>query len=152
MLIAVHSVVDVITNSSTVVYTTASQSTINTIELIVDSVLARAGSNLKATDLFEFKIAYDPDRVHQWRWETWLDRHATPEQRNLGWYEKSKLYAKFEKGDPPEWWDDYKPSDDWDDFESIYVEVTAKREEDEELAKVLSTLHTLFGLTAIRDG
>jgi len=62
--IPVHSVVDVITNSSTVIYVQATDSTIKLAKELIDSILKVANSDKTADDLFEFSI--EPG-------EGWLD-------------------------------------------------------------------------------
>jgi len=52
-------VVDVITNSSTTIYTQARDGSIDTLKAIVNSLLEVAGSDLKADDLFTFEISSD---------------------------------------------------------------------------------------------
>ena len=55
----IHSVVDVITNSSTVIFVQAGDQTIKSAKDIAQKVLDLAGSDKKAEDLFDFKIEYD---------------------------------------------------------------------------------------------
>jgi len=147
MLIRVHSVVDVITNSSTVVYTMASRGTINAIEAMVDSILEATGYDRRADDLFEFKLAYDEDMVQDWRKEhlTGLD----PDFGEKSWRERGVILEQM-KLDPPDWWDDYEPSDY--EYENIYVSVTAKDETFAGTALALSKLHDLFRLEGDRNG
>jgi len=56
----IHSVVDVITNSSTVIYTEASESAIETAKSIIDDILKVAGSGKTADDLFTFEVKVLP--------------------------------------------------------------------------------------------
>lgn len=51
-----HSFVDLITNSSSVVYVNATESTVQAIKDVVNSILKLSNSKLTADDLFEFKI------------------------------------------------------------------------------------------------
>jgi len=147
MLIRVHSAVDVITNSSTVVYTMAGPSTIKAIKALVDGILEAAGYNRRADDLFEFKLAYDEDRVCEWREEhlSGLD----PDFAEKGWKERGVILEQM-KLDPPDWWDDYEP--DGYEYENIYVSVTAKDEAFAGTALALSRLDELFQLVGDRDG
>jgi hypothetical protein len=57
----VHSVVDVITNSSTVIYTQASEGTISSIKEMINALLALGESDLTADDLFEFELSEGDD-------------------------------------------------------------------------------------------
>jgi len=62
--IAVHSMVDVITNSSTVIYTwTNGDKSIAVAKEMIDYILSVAGSDKKAEDLFEFTIDYTEDAL-----------------------------------------------------------------------------------------
>jgi len=54
--IKIQSAVDVITNSSTSIYTIAGDWTLETIRNIINTTLEIGGSELKADDLFEFKL------------------------------------------------------------------------------------------------
>ena len=57
--IKVHSVVDVITNSSTVIYTQATEGTISAIKEMVNALLELGESKLRADDLFEFELYWE---------------------------------------------------------------------------------------------
>lgn len=65
VFIPVHSIVDVITNSSSVIYTEASYNAIELAKKIINSVLALGGSNKTADDLFNFKIVALPNTLYQ---------------------------------------------------------------------------------------
>lgn len=54
--IKVHSVVDVITNSSTVIYTRADEGTISSLKDMINALLKIGNSELTADDLFEFSL------------------------------------------------------------------------------------------------
>lgn len=54
--IPIHSFIDVITNSSTEIYICTHNKTIEYAKEIIDSILACAGSELKADNLFDFFI------------------------------------------------------------------------------------------------
>lgn len=51
--IPIHSFVSLITNSSSEIFVNASESTVNSIKEIINSLLALGGSNLKSDDLFD---------------------------------------------------------------------------------------------------
>ncbi len=57
--IRIHSFIDVITNSSTEIYVRADESTVGAVKELVDVLLAAAGSDKKADDLFDFKLVRD---------------------------------------------------------------------------------------------
>jgi hypothetical protein len=62
--IKTHSVVDVITNSSTVIYTQAGEGTISAIKEMVNALLALGESDLTADDLFNFELS--DEEVNDW--------------------------------------------------------------------------------------
>lgn len=64
--VPVHSVVDVITNSSTVIYTSAAGNAIDVAKEIINEVLGLAGSEKSADDLFDFRIQVRPEDCVDW--------------------------------------------------------------------------------------
>ena len=66
--IPVHSIVDVITNSSTVIYTYCTTNTITFIKEVIDSVLRAGGSDKTADDLYEFELVPNSDLVEECGW------------------------------------------------------------------------------------
>ena len=64
--IPVHSIVDVITNSSSVIYTEAHNNSISIAKKIIDSVLTAAGSTKTADDLFDFSVTVYPTDLFQY--------------------------------------------------------------------------------------
>ena len=61
LIIKVHSIVDVITNSSTVIYTQADEGTIKSVKELINALLAIGKSELTADDLFEFSLEKDDE-------------------------------------------------------------------------------------------
>lgn len=147
--IKIHSVVDVITNSSTTIYTMAGAGTIKTIKLMVDSILTIAGSDLKAEDMFDFELEVAGEG--DFRWDKWYNEH--PEVHDLKWDDRRAAYAEYAEAtrdNRPDWWDEYEGSDY--SYEDVYLHVTAKLESYDAAAKVLDTLSDLFSHEAERDG
>lgn len=81
MIIPVHSVVDVITNSSTMIYTGATDEAVSAIRSIINFVLLEAGSDKRVDDLYDVKLvkkseivdenaAYDIYVVGRNKWDT----------------------------------------------------------------------------------
>ena len=56
--IAVHSFVDIITNSSSEIYVSATSRTIDTAKAVINSILALQGVGVTADDLFDVKLTY----------------------------------------------------------------------------------------------
>ena len=65
--IPIHSVVDVITNSSSVIYTEATTNAVSTMKEIINSILKLAGSEKTVDDLFDISIQKIPsDGLVEW--------------------------------------------------------------------------------------
>lgn len=56
LVIPIHSVVDIITNSSTVIYTGTQDSAKSAIRNIINHILEQAGSDKEALDLYDIKV------------------------------------------------------------------------------------------------
>ena len=61
-----HSVTDLITNSSTTIYTYVSDNGVKIAEGIINRILEAAGSNKKCEDLFILEIKYDTSRLRDY--------------------------------------------------------------------------------------
>ena len=61
LIINIHSFVDFISNSSSEVFISADQKTIDTLKSLVNNILQIGGSQLKCDDLFEFKLVVEDD-------------------------------------------------------------------------------------------
>jgi hypothetical protein len=59
----VHSMIDVITNSSTEIFIVASQGSFKYMYGFIDSILQASGSDKKAKDLFDIELVYDTDFI-----------------------------------------------------------------------------------------
>lgn len=66
LTIPIHSFVDLITNSSSEVFVTATEKTVGTIKSLVDNILAAAGSPLKSDDLFKFQTIVEGTDEDTW--------------------------------------------------------------------------------------
>lgn len=60
-LIRIHSFVDLITNSSTELFVSSSQHTVDGVKSVINAVLTMGGSTLKADDIFSFELSKDED-------------------------------------------------------------------------------------------
>lgn len=137
--INIHSIVDIITNSSTEIYIAADNSTITTIQELVDNLLSTAGSDLKSTDLFTFELEV-PDRyydsVQDSRCYGCEEFEACELRKGAEAIQKCEHVPSFE-----EW-----KENNYDDQYDRGVIVTAKREECKVSAKILSNLSGLFSI------
>ena len=58
LIIPVHSVVDLITNSSSEIFVAADSKTVSTIKKLVTNIISASGGTLTADDLFNFELVY----------------------------------------------------------------------------------------------
>lgn len=84
--IKLQSVSDVITNSSTEIYTVCTEYTLDRLKDIVDSILEISGSSLKADDLFTFELE-----------EETTDYYGDPYNRGYIVIPKKETYTKAAK-------------------------------------------------------
>lgn len=84
--IKLQSVSDVITNSSTEIYTVCTEYTLDRLKDIVDSILEISGSSLKADDLFTFELE-----------EETTDYYGDPYDRGYKVIPKKETYTKAAK-------------------------------------------------------
>jgi hypothetical protein len=148
----VHSVVDVITNSSTCIYTQATAGSIQSVKDIINSLLALGETDLTADDLFDIKITSD-ELIDQ-RKEMLGDRGTLDEYlgREISWNDDDfdakidELYDKIEAGEyeKPDFWD--KGYGDYGFEGDSKITVTAKIDNSDAktAAKLLSRLDGLF--------
>jgi hypothetical protein len=119
--ITIHSMVDLITNSSSETFITATGSTVKIVKEIINKVLKLGKSEFTADDLFEFKLIaeiYDEETGNE----------ETKEVTN-------KMIADWEGDESPP---------------TVTLEVKAKNIEDKlgkETAKLLSSLENLFEIS-----
>lgn len=151
MIIKIHSIIDVITNSSTVTYVMAND---NTIKMIKDLIKALVpGSD--PDQLFTFSLVNE--KVIQRRKEN-IENELSNEDPMWDSYDYKKcdklIDKKYEEynssNDIPEWWNDYES----EYMSNTYVEVAPKSIDKNivEAAKILSQLHELFDYDSERDG
>lgn len=109
----VHSIIDLITNSSSEIYTTCTVDTVNNIKELINTVLKLSNSELVADDLFEI-------RTFQNTWKEWQDENGKWQNDEVKDYDNVDF-----------------------DHESIpvYVELVQKQG-DEDLTKLLTELFT----------
>lgn len=69
IFIPIHSVVDVITNSSSVIYTELRANSIELVKAIITDVLEASGSDKTVEDIFTFDMMYRPEDPYYWALE-----------------------------------------------------------------------------------
>lgn len=112
--IPVHSVVDLITNSSSEIFVMATDKTVTTIRNLVDALLKLAGSTQSADELFTFELMYYDFNDDEYYPESEFDTNEDRKKENHDGISKS------------------------------IVRVTAKTVEGQNAAAVLSRLHSIF--------
>jgi len=81
--IPVHSIIDVITNSSTEIYVNPASNTSKVIKEFIDGILKSAGSDKKCNDLFEIKIKKELNEDTGEPYEDGYDDYDTHESVTL---------------------------------------------------------------------
>lgn len=119
---------DVITNSSSEVFTIYTEEGLEQIKRIVDAVLKVGGSELTFDDLFEIKLLFDED----WAWDEYLDEHPEAKREDVS-DEELLQFCKARDSMV------YEGGNLIDGFE-----VTAKDPKNEKIAKVLNTIGSVF--------
>lgn len=141
MVITIQSISDIITNSSTEVYTIYTKNDIKTIKSIVDALLAVNG-DLTFDDLFDIKLFIN-DSVFEYLWEDSSElQQEYPNSEDFYKYletcENQKDLDRFESI----WYDTR-----WDCYISFYdgYSVTLKPgiEKTEKLEQAIRAIHTL---------
>jgi len=117
-----HSFVDVITNSSTVIYVAGTKSSGTYMHELINTILKESGSDKKSEDLFEFTVTPNYD---YWQ-DTFTDQIAQ------NWIDEEDE-EMLEKYDIPKNWEEL----DWKENEKIAKRVFAKAmaEDDESVLK-----------------
>lgn len=143
----VHSIVDVITNSSTVIYTQATEATVKSFRNMINAILDIAGSEIRADDLFIFRLIPNVERVT----DAMLD-FSDEFDRDSVWYKDlMEKYPDYNDHDPiieakameiikdnpsVEWLSDLIHKGECD----INLLVIAKDDKSEAAAKILSSM------------
>lgn len=127
-----HSTVDIITNSSTVVYTQATESTIDTFKRLINAVISITGENYTAEDLFDFTLKWDQDRVGEWRYL------KTSNEAKKNGIDVEKLWQEYEENNPA-WWNNYE--DGWENRwgETMYADrelIVSPRSDNDDLKRI----------------
>lgn len=147
VVLKIHSMVDVITNSSSVTYVTAGSGSITKVKELVNNLLTFSDSDKKADDLFDFKLEPDEDEVKDAR------MNELKNEYDGDWKELKEIYEEIEKGEReiPEWWDTCFENKE---YSNTYIRVRAKVNDKnvEQCAKILSNLNNLFDYESSYDG
>jgi len=147
MLIPIHSIADIITNSSTVEYIMASNRTIEVFKAFMQDVLKTAGVTTPVDELFNIEIEPDPNwvkntiyedlRGSEWGIDYTIDM-ITPElfSRIDSNYNTREEYIQY-----------LKNGEDWEGISHLYIKITTKEGED-----ITHDIQDSFGLASRYDG
>ena len=144
ILIQFHSVVDVITNSSTVIYTRAKSNAIGMLRQLVNALMAATSSDLTADDMFEFKLETVP-KDYVWNdFRAWYVGNL-PRVHDGNEYVDAPSWQHFVDLEvKPPWWNDAEELGMYDVHSDVYIRVTAKDPQAAHAARVMERLHDIF--------
>ena len=130
--INIHSVIDIITNSSTEIFVSANYSSINTIKTLINHFLKLSKSDKTCDDLFEISINSEG-------FNEYLEKECGIDTSIDIWkdskYNVEELYKNY---------CEYEQHNDWGAQSSIYVKTKVEDNEAKEIAHILSNLESLF--------
>jgi len=157
LIVPIHSVVDVITNSSTQIYVQFRESSIATIKELIDNILLIGNSDLKSDDLFEFEIL-DP-YLDEKRYEDCtlycsdeglINDSMEYTEQELIIQEQLENIEKIPNDEKPDWW--FRNEDNEEENYSTSLlckcKVGINNEKAKLVADTLSKLRSLFYVTA----
>ena len=157
MKINVHSLIDVITNSSTSIFITMHGKSVDEMYELLNEVLKIADSDKKAEDLFDIEIDRDWDSIVEKFIEN--EDFTEDEEKLVEEYEAFEDYKKarvfvMEKIVPC-----LKESGRWEDFNTNYYEmeenswlVVKAKDNTKSTMDLWKKIRNLFNVDAIRDG
>jgi hypothetical protein len=131
----IHSVVDLITNSSTTIYTQAKKGSIETVKEIINIILKTSESGQTADDLYTFDIKAKIDYVYfdEWFAEKLTDFYDKPSiqtkfhelANEFGYDERDKHFQKYLDSIGVNLEQYFLESDEENDYNS-YLEISPK--------------------------
>ena len=150
LIIPIHSFVDTITNSSTVIYVQCHNKTIELTKNLINTLLKIAGSAKTADDLFLFRIS--PTDYYK---EMFIENEAEKlmADDNIGEdavYEKAEeqyeYYLMNPSKRPSDWGEHTEYGWNMEQLELIPIK------EDQETINLTSTIESIFSIDGTRDG
>lgn len=150
--IKIHSEVDVITNSSTTIYTQVRKGSIDTIKELVNTLLKMGGSELTADDMFTFEVVKEDISdaikdliIDEGILEKYIG-HEIDWRTNEYREKREELYNKMLNGEypKPHFWDYGYYEDSSELATEILVTCKTSDKDGELVAKILSNLENLF--------
>ena len=89
IVISVHSIIDVITNSSSEIYSIAHWQTHENVEKLINEILKLSGSKLKCKDLFDIEVkSWEPSEedLKKYKQDSGLEDINDYEKDNMRYY------------------------------------------------------------------
>lgn len=158
MKIKMHSLIDVITNSSTEIFITMGSKSVEGMFEIFNEVLKIAGSDKKAEELFDIKIEQDWDYIV----DRFIDNDEFEEGEESKLMEEYKAIAKYEEREKftVERIIPYlEESGRWKDFNTNYYDMEydswlniKAKDQTKSTMEIWNKIRNLFGVDAIRNG
>lgn len=150
--IKLHSSVDLITNSSTVIFT-YSEGSLKAVKDLVNEMLKVFGKTETFDDIFYAEVFLDEDYYY-------LESDSCPEELTSGdWKQNQDNFAKFKLGilkgeiEKPQWMKNVEESENYDYYRaSTSLELCAKDEKYSDLANALLKYLYSTDHEATRDG
>ncbi len=103
LLIPVHSFVDVITNSSSEVFVSADEKTVEAVKDLIDNLLIGVGSDKRCDDLFDVVVSIEVKNPKPYKervsGEPWQWRVSVPVDSELGKEAFAERERRFDNGD-----------------------------------------------------
>jgi hypothetical protein len=163
-VIPMHSIVDVITNSSTVIYVAGTKSSGKYMHELINTILKESGSDKKSEDLFEFTVApnfdYWLDNFTENILEEWVDEederlahyNIPADFDDLDWKETEKVARRVfnqavAEGDT----ETLEYDNGYDDYIKDNLVMTSKVN-DKFTLELTSTIEKIFEIDGGRDG
>jgi hypothetical protein len=145
--IPIHSTTDLITNSSTTIFTYSSGSEVAVVEMI-DEVFESFGIHKKCKDVFDTVVLADSYTYSDAK-EDFIPEGVDPDKI-------SDIYEDVKSGkiEKPKWFEEIEDSEDtWSYYTpSTYLHLIPKKEEYKKLAKLISKFLYSTDHEATRDG
>jgi hypothetical protein len=140
MKIHFHSVVDVITNSSTTIYTRVQDGAVEAVKAIINAILDGLGEELRADDLFEFTINKKfSEGELEWRRDDYMvDKLGLKYESPNQWVALRQTFTE----EP--WWVD-RDALGAEDYENSSIVVRALRPDFTAAARAMDALNNLVG-------
>jgi hypothetical protein len=154
--VQLHSSVDVITNSSTVIYTY--QNSIEQAKELVQAVLDLQGlPDVTPDDVFYYGIFCDsyegPKEAPQINWRADIENRRFQQQLREEWFRDLKLSIMKGEQDKPAWMIAEENGGDWDNWTpSTYLHLEPKDEKYSDLADKICSLLNSVSADGGRDG